>query len=56
MTLEKVMRFGVNIVWYDDDTFESPTFVATHENDPYNPFFGDTPELAACAALLASVA
>ncbi len=54
VTPEKMLRFGV-CLWYDADTFESPTFVATHRNDPTNPFFGDTPEDAACAALLGTL-
>jgi len=54
VTTDKVLRLGI-CLWYDDTNFAAPTFVATHRTDPTNPFFGDTPELAACAALLASV-
>ncbi len=54
-TLEKVFGPGMVVsLWYDGKTFKEPTYVALAEDDPTNPFFGDTPLEAALAALLSS--
>jgi len=58
VTLEALMRLGIHI-WFQPKGVigEEDCFVAVHhEFDPTNPFTADTPEQAACSALLASVA